>query len=114
MEHSQDIINECWRSIDGYVNHQVGNVGRVPHTSNGKILSNQRFNTKGYLIVALCKDRIAKNHSVHRLVAEHVIHKADSDANLQVDHIDNDKLNNVVSNLRWVSCQQNMWNRKNV
>ena len=64
------------------------------------------------MIVALCKDGIAKNHSVHRLVAEHFIRKPASDTKLQVDHIDNDKLNNVVSNLRWVSCQQNIWNKK--
>jgi hypothetical protein len=25
----QVIVNECWRSIDGYINYQVSNIGRV-------------------------------------------------------------------------------------
>ena len=38
MAHSQDIINECWRSIDGYINYQVSNIGRVRNASSGQIL----------------------------------------------------------------------------
>ena len=29
-----------------------------------------------------------------------------------MDHIDNCKLNNTISNLRWVSHQENQYNRK--
>ena len=32
------IINEEWRSISGYINHQVSTIGRVRNTSSGRIL----------------------------------------------------------------------------
>ena len=53
MEHAQDIINECWRSIDGYINYQVSNTGRVRNASSGQILA-ACWDRKGYAIVCLC------------------------------------------------------------
>ena len=111
MKHAQDIINECWRSSAGCINYQVSNTGRVRDASNGKILSDMRVDGDGYAIVCLCKDGMRKNHKTHRLVAELFIPKPTSDTKLQVDHIDKDKRNNIVSNRRWVTSQQNMWNR---
>ena len=111
MAYSQDIINECWRSIDGYINYQVSNTGRVRNASNGKMLSDLRVDGRGYVMVRLCKDGVGKNHKTHRLVAELFIPKPNSDTKLEVDHIDKDKRNNIATNLRWVTPQQNMWNR---
>ena len=52
-----------------------------------------------------------KNYSVHRLVAETFL---DNPNNLKfVDHIDRDKSNNDSSNLRWVTAQENLYNRRN-
>lgn len=52
-----------------------------------------------------------KNCSVHRLVAETFL---DNPNKLKyVDHIDRDKSNNDVSNLRWVTAQENLYNRQN-
>lgn len=49
-----------------------------------------------------------KCHYIHRLVAEHFLENSD---NLpQVDHIDRNKSNNNVSNLKWVSAKQNIKN----
>ena len=114
MAHSQDIINECWRSIDGYINYQLSNTGRVRNASNGKMLSDMRFDGKGYVMVRLCKDGIGKNYKTHRLIAELFIPKANNDTKLEVDHIDQDKTNNIVSNVRWVTPRQNMWNRDKI
>ena len=62
--------------------------------------------TKGYRVIRLY-DKERKGHTlkVHRLVAELFI--PNPYGLPQVDHIDNDKLNNSVINLRWVNNQVN-------
>ena len=43
---------------------------------------------------------------IHRLVAETLVENPKN--YLEIDHIDRDKTNNSVSNLRWVSRKENM------
>ena len=45
---AQQIINECWKSIDGCINYQVSNIGRVRNANTGRILK-PRDNGNGYL-----------------------------------------------------------------
>ena len=42
------IINEEWRSIDGYMNYQVSNIGRVRSITTGRILK-YFYSEEGYL-----------------------------------------------------------------
>ena len=105
----QDVINECWRSIDGYMNYQVSNVGRVRNVSTERILK-PCVDIHGYHNVTLSKGGMAKNHRVHKLVAHEFIQRPDSNAKLVIDHIDRNKVNNQVTNLRWATQQQNMMN----
>ena len=51
-----------------------------------------------------------KSISIHRLVAHHFIENVDNKK--CVDHIDRNKLNNNVENLRWVTVSENGMNRK--
>lgn len=97
---------EQWKPIDGFPNYQVSNRGRVMNLETGKVLKN-RSNNHGYPYVALPKgDGKSKNMLVHRLVAEAFI---PNPLNLsQVNHIDENKRNNNVSNLDWVTASQNM------
>ena len=50
-----------------------------------------------------------KNYKVHKLVLETFVDKPDG--NYQVDHIDRNRSNNDISNLRWVTPQENSLNR---
>lgn len=60
----------------------------------------------GYAVVDLFKNKEQKRFSIHRLVAITFI---PNPYNLpQVNHIDENKLNNCVSNLEWVTAKQNM------
>jgi hypothetical protein len=66
-------------------------------------------NAGGYLLVTLC-DGIGKPKFkyVHRLIAQAYL--SDYSEDLIVDHIDRNKANNDISNLRMVTCAQNLHN----
>lgn len=81
-------------------------------TSCGKIWSyrNSRFLTprkdhKGYLTVLLCNKGTEKEFKIHRLVANAYIPNSD---NLpQINHKDENKQNNCISNLEWCTNSYN-------
>ena len=108
---SETVINEVWRSISGYVEYQVSNIGRVRNASTGKILKcRYRGKKKNYLAVALYKDGKQTNYSVHRLVANEFIPNPENKE--QVDHIDGNKENNTFTNLRWATNSENQINNR--
>ena len=104
---SVGIINEIWRTITGFVNYQVSNIGRVRNTNTGRILKPSR-NARGYDYVTLYQDKVLKQMRVHRLVALEFIENPDNKPS--VDHINGDKTNNCLSNIRWVNQSDNGMN----
>ena len=98
---------ETWKAIAGYEGlYEVSDQGRVKSLKYGKekILKPQK-NRGGYLKVVLYKDGHAKTVKVHRLVAEAFIPNPN---NLEtINHKDEVKTNNAVSNLEWMSQKDN-------
>lgn len=89
------------RSVDRYVNHPKGGLS----LRKGKLLQPNK-NHQGYYCVLLSKSCKTENRRVHRLVAEAFIPNPD---NLpQINHKDEDKSNNIVTNLEWCTCSYNI------
>lgn len=65
----------------------------------------------GYLRVALCHNGIVERLTVHTLVALAFI--PNPDGLPVIDHIDRNKQNNNVANLRWVTYSENERNKGN-
>ena len=98
---------EVFRSVENYDNYAVSSFGRVKNTKTGRILKGR--NVCGYLQVVLCEDGLAKkSYLVHRLVACAFIDNPDD--KLCVDHKNNDKTNNHLSNLRFATTKENSQN----
>jgi hypothetical protein len=68
-----------------------------------------RLNRYGYLTVVLCKDKIRKSYTVHRLVCQAFLDNPEN--KLEVDHINRNSLDNRKENLRLCTHRQNTVNR---
>lgn len=94
---------EEWKAIVEFPSYQVSSLGRV-RNKNGKILTPRRH-TAGYLRVSFYKDGKNIDKYIHRLVAEAFLPNKD---NLPViNHRDEHKDNNNVTNLEWCTQEYN-------
>lgn len=104
----ENFDNEEWRDIDGYDGaYQVSDLGRVRSKKFGKtrVMRPGRC-SNGYLKVNLYKDKQKKNRMIHRLVAQAFIEN-DDETKTVINHIDECKQNNRVSNLEYCTQQYN-------
>lgn len=84
--------------------YSIDRIGNVFSHISGKILK-PHSNHRGYLMVDLYKDGKVKKGIIHRLVAITYIQNPN---NLpEIDHIDTNRQNNSVENLRWCTRKEN-------
>lgn len=103
-------MKEIWKSIIDYPNYEISNFGRVKRTpsyfrSLSGILIPQLSNN-GRFRVPLCKNGKYKKFLIHRLVAIAFIPNINKLP--EVNHIDGNPKNNIVSNLEWCTRSENM------
>lgn len=100
------------KDIKGYEGlYAITSCGRVWSYRSKKFLIPQD-NGRGYKCVKLYINGKEKSFLVHRLVAEAYIPNLD---NLpEVDHKDNNRGNNVVNNLQWITRPDNVKKQSNV
>lgn len=111
-------MQEEWRPVVGYEGlYEVSNIGRVKSLDRvtvdilgrsrpfkGKMMS-PVVGSPRYYGVGLTKNGKSKPIRIHQLVAEAFLTKAHHDD--VVDHIDRDKLNNSIANLRYITKREN-------
>jgi hypothetical protein len=109
---------EQWKAVVGYEGlYEASNLGNIRSIDRVAISNNGRTRAlkgkvlvqvttpDGYKRTQLNKDGKGKMYFSHRIVAEAFIENND---NLpQVNHIDGDKSNNIVTNLEWISRSDN-------
>lgn len=112
-------MKEVWKDIPGYEGlYQVSNLGRVkslPRTilykdgRSRKILAHimkPQGNGNGYLKLTLCnQNHYQKQCYIHRLVAEAFLPNPTNKP--AINHKDENKANNEVSNLEWCTIAYN-------
>lgn len=107
-------MKEIWKDIIGYEGHyQVSNLGNVKSLERKDRLGNKRkekllkscTNPKGYHHVVLSLNGSTHHKSVHRLVAIAFIPNPHNYP--QVNHIDENKANNCITNLEWCTYKYN-------
>ena len=102
-----DSIEEIWKNIDGYDGYEVSNFGRVASNKykNRRILKQQKRKT-GYLEIGLSNKNKVKWILVHRLVLA-TFQPISGMENMEVNHKDENKENNRIDNLEWVTSKEN-------
>jgi hypothetical protein len=103
------MFEEEYRQIEGYDNYSVSNHGNVRNDKTRRILK-PVIHPYGYLTVILYKECKQKRYLIHRLVGLAFLENPDNLT--EIDHINLEKTDNKVSNLRWISRENNCRNRK--
>lgn len=110
-------MEEIWKDVEGYEGlYQVSNFGRVKSlpkikkTPTTTFLSkerflNWRFSRGGYYRVTLTKNGVSKQIFVHRLVTNAFLGIRND---LTVNHKDEDKSNNSIENLEYMTLCDNI------
>ena len=99
---------ETYKKIEGFENYSVSDFGNVRNDKLGKCIKG-RDDGHGYLRVCLMKNKKKHDKSIHKLTALAFLPNPENKK--CIDHIDNNKVNNNLLNLRFATHSQNSKNR---
>ena len=100
--YEKDLDGEEWVP---YKNYYVSNKGRVRHSKKNNLL--RPSIACGYYKVRLSYDGLVEDKMIHHLVYSLFAGEYDKDKFI-VDHIDGNKLNNDINNLRLLTKSENV------
>jgi len=93
---------EEYKLIQDFENYEISNLGNVRNKKTGKILS-KNIDNHGYYRLNLCKDNKTLAVRIHIMVAQSFLNNVENSK--YVEHIDENKLNNNVDNLKFKTKQ---------
>lgn len=96
-----DLPNEQWKEFKGYL---ISSKGRVRHKEKNNLLKPSI--ACGYYKIRLSQNGMVTDYLIHKLVYQ--LFNDDYDNLKIIDHIDGNKLNNDIYNLRQVSLSENV------
>lgn len=95
-------MEEIWRKIKNYQNYEISNLGRARSLNCGRErILKTRKHPSGYELINIK----GKTYKIHKLVAEAFIPNPYDYK--EINHKDEDKLNNRVDNLEWCNRKYN-------
>nr|AAL73476.1 endonuclease [Tetrahymena thermophila] len=110
LSRDQYYQKEEWKQIIDYPNYFVSNLGRVYNKKKQQFLKSVNGQTNGgYLIFNLRKQGKTKTFQLHRVLAQHFIPNPNNYT--CIDHINQNRKDNSLSNLRWCDYSKNLYNR---
>jgi hypothetical protein len=106
---SQD-SEEIWKVIPDYTDYEISSKGRVRRVATVKWYPGKFkatcVNKSGYVMVSLRRGKENHPHCLHRLIMRAFAFPVEG-REIQVNHIDGNKLNNSLENLEYVSAREN-------
>lgn len=98
--------NERWVQIKNYPRYLVSSYGRICSKKKSNLILLKPVITNGYCKVRLCNNEQIKDELVAYLVYFN-FHNEILKSNWVLDHIDGNKINNKLENLRYISRSEN-------
>ena len=104
--YTEDLEGEEWKQYLDFSNYLISNKGRVRNIITNRLLKPSL--ASGYLKVRLCKDGKTKDLFIHKMVYALWNNEPYLEGRVMIiDHIDANKTNNCIENLRKISKSEN-------
>lgn len=102
-------MGELWKPFPSDNRYEISSHGRVRNATNGKLLKTSNGG-KGYVLFPRYRDGVYTGMFVHQAVAKAFI--GDKPEGYQVSHLDGDRTNNCVENLKYELPKDNVGRKK--